>query len=103
MRRDQEERGRSSCFWCHDAAGKGGLCDVHRRQSVSLKWLRTLRPTAEWGEGDGDVIWWTLPISEPPYVGTPLDDGFPDYATHWSPLPIPIPIQAVSNNEQFPK
>lgn len=33
------------------------------------------RPFAEWHEDRGSVLWWRLPISEPPYVGTPLDLG----------------------------
>jgi hypothetical protein len=61
-----------------------------------------LRPAAEWHEDFGPVLWWHLPIEEPPYVGsgpgagernadgTPttcarlLEEGF---LTHWSPLP----------------
>lgn len=35
------------------------------------------RPFAEWHEDHGDVLWWRFPVSEPPYVGTPLDLGFP--------------------------
>lgn len=34
-----------------------------------------LRPIAEWHEDFGPVLWWRLPIDEPPYVGTPLDMG----------------------------
>jgi len=36
------------------------------------------------------VLWWRFPINEPPYVGTPGDDGFPDYVTHWTRIPIAI-------------
>lgn len=28
-------------------------------------------------------------MSEPPYVGTLLDDDIPDYVTHWTRLVVP--------------
>ena len=37
---------------------------------------RKLRPFAEWHEDHGSVLWWHFPITEPPYVGSPLDCGF---------------------------
>lgn len=49
--------------------------------------LLTLRPRDEWEEEHGSVLWWLVPISEAPYAGTPLDDDFPEYVTHWTPLP----------------
>lgn len=33
------------------------------------------RPFCDWNEERGDVLWWRIPISEPPYVGSPLDLG----------------------------
>ena len=76
-------------------------------QSTNLRELLTLRLLAEWHEDDGEVLWWKLPITEPPYVGSPLDEGvlvtikvadrdysqgiyvhgWPGYHTHWSPIP----------------
>lgn len=70
------------------------------------------RPLAEYSEEMGPVLWWTFPISEPPYCGTPNDlghtvemrhyvgagkvktvrtdvGGWPGYHTHWTPIPIP--------------
>ncbi len=41
-------------------------------------------------EDFGDVLWWTRPITEPPYVGSPLCDNWPGYHQWWTPLP-PIP------------
>jgi hypothetical protein len=35
------------------------------------------RPLSEWHEGIGDALWWRFPITESPYVGTPLDTGEP--------------------------
>lgn len=34
------------------------------------------RPFAEWHEDHGDVLWWKLPVQEPPYLGSPIDLGF---------------------------
>ena len=49
------------------------------------------RPLEEWHEDYGDVLWWKFPIEEPPYVGSPLDEEWPTYHTHWTPIPIPQP------------
>jgi hypothetical protein len=47
------------------------------------------RPFEEWHEDVGPVLWWTFPVDEPPYVGTPLDTHWPRYHTHWTPIPVP--------------
>jgi hypothetical protein len=59
-------------------------------------------PAEEWNDEDGAVLWWHLPIGEPPMVGygpgsdDAIVDGRPStcavligqgYLTHWSPLP----------------
>ena len=49
------------------------------------------RPLEEWWEAYGDVLWWKFPIEEPPYVGSPLDENWPGYHTHWTPIPLPEP------------
>lgn len=49
--------------------------------------LRTPRPRDEWKESDGTVLWWRLPVEEPPYVGDLREDDFPDDVTHWTPIP----------------
>lgn len=49
------------------------------------------RPIEEWGEDYGDVLWWKFPIEEPPYVGSPLDEKWPAYHTHWTPIMMPQP------------
>lgn len=46
----------------------------------------TPRHIDEWHEDDGPVLWWTNPISEPPYSGSPLDDDWPEYHEWWTPL-----------------
>lgn len=47
------------------------------------------RPLADWHEDDGAVVWWMIPVDEPAWIGTPLDDGWPGYHTHWTPHPKP--------------
>ena len=49
------------------------------------------RPFELWQDDDRDVLWWTFPIQEPPYVGSPQDSEWPGYHTHWTPLP-PLPL-----------
>lgn len=57
---------------------------------VVLRDFRVLYTLDEYHEDFGDVLWWRLPIGEPPYVGRPYDQDFPDdYYTHWSKLVIP--------------
>lgn len=40
-----------------------------------VKKLTTPRPLSEYHEDMGTVLWWKLPITEPPWVGTPNDLG----------------------------
>ena len=69
----------------------------------------TPRPLDEWHEDMGDMLWWKFPITEAPYVGTPLDigqtaeihvagagrvarfdlPGWPGYHTHFTEIPMP--------------
>jgi hypothetical protein len=88
-----------------EAEYKAKVDALERRLNAVLEALATfsvLRPAAEWHEDFGPVLWWHLPIQEPPEVGygpgadecnadgTPttcarlLEEGF---LTHWSPLP----------------
>ena len=46
-----------------------------------------------WDEDLGDCLWWDFPVDEPPYCGTPLDDDFPKYKTHFTELYIPDEIE----------
>lgn len=48
-----------------------------------------LYPIDEWGEEDGDVLWWRLPVEEPPQVTSPISsDWTENYYTHYSKLPF---------------
>ena len=60
--------------------------------------LKTARPLNEWHEDYGDCLWWKFPIEEPPYCGSPLCEDWPEYHTHWTPLP-PCPELAGKNAE----
>ncbi|MDB1686618.1 hypothetical protein [Enterococcus durans] len=46
-----------------------------------------------WNEDIGNVLWWDFPVEEPPYCGTPLDDDFPKYKTHFTELHIPDEVE----------
>lgn len=53
------------------------------------------RPAEEWHEDHGPALWWSFPIEEPPYCGSPISyhaDGsptVPDFCTHWTPIITP--------------
>ncbi|MDD5017178.1 MAG: hypothetical protein PHO15_03650 [Eubacteriales bacterium] len=47
------------------------------------------QPLSEWHEDMGSVLWWSFPITEPPYCGTPIDENWPGYHTHFTKLTIP--------------
>lgn len=61
-----------------------------------------------WNEDIGDVLWWDFPVEEPPYCGTPLDEHFPNYKTHFTTIDMPNEIEQqkqwvvkLSNNYYF--
>lgn len=71
-------------------------CDTYEGQadyliSHGVTVQECARPLEEWGEDYGDVLWWKFPIEEPPYVGSPLDEKWPAYHTHWTPIVVPQP------------
>lgn len=47
----------------------------------------------KWHEDIGPVLWWNFPVEEPPYCGTPLDEHFPKYKTHFSMIDMPNEIE----------
>lgn len=49
------------------------------------------KPKEDWHEDDGPVTWWKFPVEEAGWIGTPNDDDFPHYMTHWTAHP-PIPL-----------
>ena len=73
-------------------------CDIARNMFVvdfmmanGVTVQECARPLEEWHEDYGDVLWWKFPIEEPPYVGSPLDENWTAYHTHWTPIVIPQP------------
>jgi len=51
--------------------------------------MHNAKPLEKWYEEYGDCLWWSFPIEEPPYCGTPLDCDFPDYVTHFTRFVVP--------------
>lgn len=47
------------------------------------------RPEEDWHEDMGPQLWWFFPVEEAPYVGSPLDEDWPGYHTHFTPIPMP--------------
>lgn len=74
--------------------------DLHPRLELALKHsacltlLTTPRKAARWHPRMGPVLWWTDPISGPPYLGRRRDKGWSERHTHWTPLPAPAPAPA---------
>lgn len=52
-------------------------------------------PADEWQEDDLDCLWWSFPIEEPPYLGSPIsfnqhgEPTVPKWCTHFTKIPIP--------------
>lgn len=55
----------------------------------------------KWHEEMGDVLWWEFPIREAPYCGTPLDDDFPEYMTHFTKISLPDEIERAPKWEVY--
>lgn len=69
-----------------------GLPEREEELAAVLRVAKHPFPRDEWREDDGIVLWWEAPTGggiEPPYVGTPLDDDFPEWVTHFTPIIIP--------------
>ena len=63
--------------------------DIYNWVGDGLTAQKCAMPLEEWHEDYGDVLWWKFPIEEPPYVGSPLDERWPGYHTHWTPIVVP--------------
>ena len=67
-----------------------GIALIREGEKISIIGIKTApnaQPAEEWHDDDGHVMWWTSPISEPPWVGTPNCSDWPGYHTHFTPLP----------------
>ena len=83
-------------------------------KAAAYERLTALRPRDAWNEDDGHVLWYHLPLQEPPYVGMDDEafnarnaDGTPTdfhrllasgWLTHWSPLPKVSAVSAPESN-----
>lgn len=74
----------------------GNISGKEARAAVLAVATVQVFPRDAWHEEDGPVLWWFFAVEEPPYAGTPLDDDFPDYVTHWTRIVVPdCPTDAV--------
>ena len=85
------------CNFCEHFKNKSA-CERHKKEVIADNMIahgvtvqECTRPLEEWHEDYGDVLWWKFPIEEPPYVGSPLDEKWPAYHTHWTPIVLPQP------------
>ncbi len=59
-----------------NAAGQKDLARVMMESAAeAIREALKLRPLSEWHEDMGPKLWWKFPLSEAPYVGSPLDLG----------------------------
>lgn len=65
----------------------GYIKHLYEQQKVKARLAK------HWDEDLGDCLWWDFPVEEPPYCGTPLDDDFPKYKTHFTELHIPDEVE----------
>lgn len=80
------------------ANAKSHRDQYHQESSLSVvarAWLRaaTAIPADQYHESFGDVLWWRMPVSESPWIGSPLSgdwDFVRGYYTHWTPLVVPV-------------
>lgn len=71
-------------FWA-----RGVMVDYEATPAVLIAVPKYAHHIHEWDPSDGPVLWWRDPIKEPPYVGTPDDDGFDEGYKWWSYIDIP--------------
>jgi hypothetical protein len=63
------------------------------RQLGKLEDMLQPKPIEEWHEDIGDCLWWSFPIEESPYCGSPLDENFPSNVTHFTILIEPFELE----------
>lgn len=63
------------------------------RQLGKLEDMLEPSPIDKWDEDIGPCLWWTFPIEEPPYSGSPLDTDFPSYVTHFTEIIMPWEVE----------
>lgn len=81
------------CFWYASEGDRtvAALTELHAQHQREREADRKPRLRDDWSEEDGEVLWWSFPIVEPPYFGSPLYGDWPvSEPTHWTPIQIPI-------------
>lgn len=86
----------------HDEEYLAALCpafiaghpDAYLMCTQYLEHMQRFIPASEWHDDDGDVLWYRLPVAEPPYVGSPLD-------TNWDDEPFAILLNGETRAEYF--
>lgn len=75
--------------------------DLLRDREDAERWREAtrLRPLDDYHEDMGPVLWWRLPIDEPPYCGSPLCSNWPGYHTHFTPVVLPA-LQATRDGQR---
>lgn len=54
-------------------------------------------PFSEWHEDEGAVLWWRVPVCEPPYCGCPDDSDWPFVEDDEEEALVWTPINAIAN------
>jgi hypothetical protein len=72
-----------------DRLGQPAVDALMSGEQIPSGYYEELHPIEDWHEDDGNVLWWSLPVCEPPYCGTPNDTDFradngEGYFTHFS-------------------
>lgn len=60
-------------------------------EALQDKMTARTHPLDDWHEDIGVVLWWKFPVDEPPYCGSPLDEDWPGYHTHFTLIVMPQP------------
>lgn len=87
---DYMDDDRFTCIMYWALVGFGEVRNYLKYYEEKLGNSNEPRPIEEWGEDYGDCLWWSFPIEEPPYCGTPLDCNFPNHVTHFTRLILPM-------------
>ncbi len=87
VEREREQRRRAErAEACRDLLAED-LVRANDRTRMAREAFQVPLPLADWHEDLGPVLWWSFPVQEAPWCGSPGDSDWPGYHTHWTPLP----------------
>lgn len=72
-----EIHGNSADYWYRKALARGKANEDLRAKLAEAEAATKFQPLNDWHEDDGTALFSAMPINEPPYCGTPLDDDWP--------------------------